>query len=805
MIRKFISKGILGVPDMEIELEDEKIILIKGPNGSGKSSLLHHITHPLSSFNGRNRLKPGLQDGYLIMYFTHKGIDYKVQHILTRKKNTVQINSYLAKKTGTTYVELVENGLPTNFKEKAKIELDYDSFLYNIMNIGISNRGLVDFTNVERIDYLKKILRLEILNEIKENTLANFKELNANYKFLQNKLSEYPLNDELAKSINECKEKTLSINANSELAKNKLNKLSIDEEKEEYLKESKNDINLNIEDLNNILKVIKDKYPDITYEKYINELKEDLTSIKASITMASKEMDKINEELLSIKEVDNDKLEAERKDILSTIENINSKYIDKKFPDTNINTIYDVRNYISLIKEYLSEATFNDIEIRKYFDNPNEELEKNTKKSKELQESIITLEDSIKEMDISYNLIEIGKHSHDEDCLPSCPFRKEYNRQLDLVDLRNRLEKEKLKKEEELEELNHSIEELKFNIAIINRIKNTNIPEGIKDFTKKKIKDLLSPSVLSNLYDEIIASEFYYKDMEDISKLYDSLARVDIELTASNKSIKDRRGYLLDELKRYDHSKKEESKRFNTLKKEYESNVLELFNYNNANIKLSNIITSLDNYNTKLEDINNTINSIESNKILKRQLEKELEDYKVDMQKTTEKFYELKTQLKDRVKLDESFKTVASDVEKIKVLKDIVNIKLPAKILEAYLHDVAHMVNNLLEDFMTIRFETNDGVDILINRDGIERYSSELSQGEKSILSMALLMAFKKQLPWDIISLDEVDATLDENNKSKFIYMIRDYANLIPNLNQIFIVSHTEFNDEGLDVKTIYL
>ena len=87
------------------------------------------------------------------------------------------------------------------------------------MNIGISNRGLVDFTNVERIDYLKKILRLEMLNEIKENTLANFKELNANYKFLQNKLSEYPLNDELAKSINECKEKTLSINANSELAK----------------------------------------------------------------------------------------------------------------------------------------------------------------------------------------------------------------------------------------------------------------------------------------------------------------------------------------------------------------------------------------------------------------------------------------------------------------------------------------------------------------------------------------------------------------------------------------------------------
>ena len=57
--------------------------------------------------------------------------------------------------------------------------------------------------------------------------------------------------------------------------------------------------------------------------------------------------------------------------------------------------------------------------------------------------------------------------------------------------------------------------------------------------------------------------------------------------------------------------RRKKAKRFNTLKKEYESNVLELFNYNNANIKLSNIITSLDNYNTKLEEINNTIKSIE--------------------------------------------------------------------------------------------------------------------------------------------------------------------------------------------------
>ena len=77
MIKRFISKGIMGIPDMDIELGDEKIIVIKGPNGSGKTSLLRQITHPLSSHDRFNRLKEGYTDGHIIMYLIYNGVPYK--------------------------------------------------------------------------------------------------------------------------------------------------------------------------------------------------------------------------------------------------------------------------------------------------------------------------------------------------------------------------------------------------------------------------------------------------------------------------------------------------------------------------------------------------------------------------------------------------------------------------------------------------------------------------------------------------------------------------------------------------------
>ena len=116
MIKKFISQGLIGIPDCSIEFGDEKKIIITGPNGSGKTSLLRQITHPLSSANKFNRLKKGVEEGYQEMEINYYGREYKIKHLYALTGKTVKVSSYLMKKVDGEYVHLVENGLVTNFK-----------------------------------------------------------------------------------------------------------------------------------------------------------------------------------------------------------------------------------------------------------------------------------------------------------------------------------------------------------------------------------------------------------------------------------------------------------------------------------------------------------------------------------------------------------------------------------------------------------------------------------------------------------------------------------------------------------------
>ena len=136
MITKFVSSGILGIPDLELEFEeDEKLIVIKGPNGSGKTSLLKQITHPFSSHDRTNRLRDGVDEGHTVMILKFRNKEYKIQHLYQRdRKNAIKVNSYLAKKVDGSWVELVENGLPTTFAGIVLQELDYEKYLYDILN-----------------------------------------------------------------------------------------------------------------------------------------------------------------------------------------------------------------------------------------------------------------------------------------------------------------------------------------------------------------------------------------------------------------------------------------------------------------------------------------------------------------------------------------------------------------------------------------------------------------------------------------------------------------------------------------------
>ena len=123
--------------------------------------------------------------------------------------------------------------------------------------------------------------------------------------------------------------------------------------------------------------------------------------------------------------------------------------------------------------------------------------------------------------------------------------------------------------------------------------------------------------------------------------------------------------------------------------------------------------------------------------------------------------------------------------------------------MDSYLFDVAKLVNYLLDGIMRIRFDTSDGIEIYSTIRAEERPASVMSQGEKSMLSVALLIAFKKMIKWDVISIDEGSAALDEDNTDRFMDMITKYIEAVDTVNQVFIVSHDLFVSDGMDIRVL--
>jgi DNA repair exonuclease SbcCD ATPase subunit len=79
---------------------------------------------------------------------------------------------------------------------------------------------------------------------------------------------------------------------------------------------------------------------------------------------------------------------------------------------------------------------------------------------------------------------------------------------------------------------------------------------------------------------------------------------------------------------------------------------------------------------------------------------------------------------------------------------------------------------------------------------------SHCSQGEESFISIALSFALIEQSikKYNIMLLDEIDATLDSTNRALFLNILEDYLDMI-NSEQVFMVSHNNmFDNYPVDV-----
>ncbi len=807
MIKSFKSTGIVGVPDCDIELGDEKIVIIKGPNGCGKTSLLRQITHPLSSHNRFNKLKPGYDSGHTIMEIVYNNIDYKIEHVYQKARTNIQVMSYLYKKIDGKYVLLTDTGLVSKFKEMVAKELDYEDHLYPILNIGIDNKGLVGYTNTEKLEYLKKILKMDILTEIKNNVNNKFTYNNSTLKFISEKLkNNFNIETlELSKKSIEANLVTASNMLTTDLVK--LEQLShIDDQVINETTHSIDTLAKAVVALSSI-KDLLDKYEDRVSLQHLYDY-----ATKTNIVCTTKTEDindrimKINEDLMNTDNHDIEEYKKNISDIESKIRSITSKYKKKQeFKDISLEVLYNIKSYIesiiSILQEFAGDA--NTLRhIMQHYTNKTY-LEEIQGEIDENKIAINSVTNDIENISVSSKLVELCIPD-DCDKYKTCQLAGEYNRQLEKLNLYKRLNDDLEKLEKIATQLSEEYDQRVRLSNVIASIRGIKVPTELKDFINYELINIIDNNNIQQLYNDILQHIAYKKDMNELNDLetkLDSLVVIVNTYTADAISKKD---VLLAEIVELQDKKK----------------ILDDTKIENAKILNDISSTLLDSeYNkTKYSDIDSTNNKLkesidkktkELNKMIEAndtiiKLREVIDAKKKEIKELQEEYSDIKNKIKTINDLVVEYEDIKQKTDTIKMIREVVSNDLPAKMLESYLYDISRIVNTLLNDFMSIRFDITDGIEIVCNRNGEERLSQFLSQGESSMLSIALLIAFKKSIKWDVISIDEGSSVLDESNKDKYVHMIRDYSHTIPSIKQIFLVSHDYITDDNsYDIKII--
>lgn len=863
-----------GKDVIEIDFTKSKNIikLLIGGNGKGKTSL-ESVLHPLRGTNDNRSVVLEGEKGYKEVHLQDGEDVYIVKHLYKPNKSFIEKNGVELNENGniTSFNKIIEKelGITEDYFKVGRLGNNVTNFI----NLKSSDRKKYISNFLPNIDEYLRLFEIakskySIMNKELNNIgsqLDKFPEhsiLEEKVNALKNQLLQLEENItdiEKRKAVKEFEcDKLLSM----------FEKSNIDLNDKKYINNLYNEINKEKKLLTDSIKIVDmyiEKYPNLasyddekilsTIEEVTNKIheleKENAILETEHSSTKQNSMDSYKRLTVTRERIDED-VAGQLQDIKEKISEEEKRFISLESSLSDVDDrlfTYSISDFnkIKLQASKLLDRIVNNIITQYNFANYKfEEINLHDK----LEMRLMDLENELDELDdfITYTnnnkkTLEILDKRPENCAIDTCPFitnslqfKKEY------YDKVSAKEERREKVIQEIKEINSKLEYigemLKFaeesqNIMYDYQKLKSSFIEGYFNEKLENLHDMVEylSNGVSYVEKSLNVDEIYdiintKKELEISKNLLDSYRENEAVLLDKETNVK----ILKEEINELEVSYESYNKRLEEIKEEVNKNN----KYLNASKTKLNILMKLKTSREQITEIENTITekesflanlenasieydnlvkeydefckSLQSNKRIKESLEKEYNKNEKDLNY-------IQILLDKKEELDEKFSYT-------KLIKNALDPKqgIPLLYIDDFLQSITEKTNKLLsiayDDRFKISFDLTDK-DFFIR---VHRLFSELedinqaSQGETSMttLSLSLSMIENMVKKYNILYLDEIDATLSTENRRLFLSMLEKQLTDL-GIEQVFIISHNNefysypvdlilFHEHGVDI-----
>ena len=823
--------------EIDFSKSNNNVVLLTGPNGSGKTSILSCL-HPFPT-NGNmdvrsdNPIIVPRENGYKEIHISDGDDLYVIQHFYTRNSDKHIIKSYIQKNG----VELNENGNVTSFKEIVEKELGLEQDYMKLTRLGSNVTNFIDMKRQERKNFTGKIIsEADIYLSYHKKIMADKNKVNIQINHTSDLIRRLQVDDlgELKKAQKSLQHQIEDLTAKIEKANSELSVLQYQlndcgdipamreriQEKEKELKHIQkalaraSEIKISISTLKSMIE--ESKIAILKAKSALDTNVITRTGILNQLDSIANEIDSIRREIARIEDDQNVKdMEANIELLRETIrrrakESGISGYVRPcskaemedlikmldKCMDILLSTYELGKGPIQKAVSFFHTKT----DIEKYTRENKEKIKRN--KMQSLCEQIYA--------EISKDIGLLGP-----DCKnPSgCRVYDFYQR---IYEYATQAPDKVIEDETFLAYTKMAYNNIQTVLKYLRDYHDIfeKMPECIKD-------QFLMNTVLTHIcnmewiYDKdiifhelglITDDELQDADLEELSRQKSMLA----QYKKANSNIE----YFQNKLEELINSRTtlmrqldEVKETINSLNREISEKEASVSDYEDMVIAMEHE----DEVETEFNDLKSKLTLASQLSLQIREKTSILNDLQFRKNKMSKTHQDNEFRIENYKRYKKDLDELSSKFTDLEYLARALSSRegIPLIFIQAYLKDIKDVANQLLDVVYDGDLHLED-FEITADEFGIP-YSTKgttvkdviyASQGERSFISLALSFAltYKSISKYNIMLLDEIDATLDISNREKFLHVLEMQIDMI-HAEQVFVISHNDmFNAYPVDI-----